>query len=55
MIEQNVQELKGVDNLRRELISNVSHDLRTPVVSIHGYAETLLLKQGKIKEEEQRK
>jgi len=54
-IEQNIQELKGVDNLRRELISNVSHDLRTPVASIQGYAETLLLKQGKIKEEEQRK
>ena len=54
-IEQNIQELKGVDNLRRELISNVSHDLRTPVASIQGYAETLLLKQGKIGEEEQRK
>ncbi len=54
-IEQNIQELKGVDNLRRELISNVSHDLRTPVASIQGYAETLLLKQGKISEEEQRK
>lgn len=54
-IEKNIQELKGVDNLRRELISNVSHDLRTPVASIQGYAETLLLKQGKIGEEEQRK
>lgn len=54
-IQQNIQELKGVDNLRRELISNVSHDLRTPVASIQGYAETLILKQGKISDEEQRK
>ena len=54
-IEENIQELKGVDNLRRELISNVSHDLRTPVASIQGYAETLILKQDNISKEEQHK
>jgi len=54
-IEQNISELKGVDNLRRELISNVSHDLRTPVASIQGYAETLILKQNNITKEEQNK
>jgi len=54
-IEQNISELKGVDNLRRELISNVSHDLRTPVASIQGYAETLILKQGKLSTEEENK
>ena len=30
--------------LRRELIANVSHDLRSPLASIRGYLETLLLK-----------
>ena len=54
-IEENIQELKGVDNLRRELISNVSHDLRTPVASIQGYAETLLLKKDNISTEDQQK
>nr|WP_321358426.1 HAMP domain-containing sensor histidine kinase [uncultured Draconibacterium sp.] len=54
-IEQNISELKGVDNLRRELISNVSHDLRTPVASIQGYAETLILKQDNISKEERGK
>jgi len=54
-IEKNIQELKGIDNLRRELISNVSHDLRTPVASIQGYAETLILKQDNISKEEQHK
>ena len=54
-IEKNIQELKGVDNLRRELISNVSHDLRTPVASIQGYAETLILKKDNISKEEQQK
>lgn len=54
-IENNIQELKGVDNLRRELISNVSHDLRTPVASIQGYAETLMLKKDTASKEEQQK
>ena len=54
-IEKNIQELKGVDNLRRELIGNVSHDLRTPVASIQGYAETLMLKKDSITDEERNK
>ena len=54
-IQQNIQELKGIDNLRRDLISNVSHDLRTPVASIQGYAETLILKQDNITKDEQGK
>lgn len=54
-IEKNIRELKGVDNLRRELISNVSHDLRTPVASIQGYAETLILKQDNLSDEERNK
>lgn len=44
-IEQNIEELKGIDAFRKELIGNVSHDLRTPIASIQGYAETLLLKR----------
>jgi signal transduction histidine kinase len=54
-IEKNIEELKGVDHLRRELISNVSHDLRTPVASIQGYAETLMLKKDTASKEEQEK
>ncbi len=54
-IEKNIEELKGIDELRKELISNVSHDLRTPVASIQGYAETLLLKENTLKKEEQHK
>ena len=54
-IENNIEELKGIDNLRKELISNVSHDLRTPVASIQGYAETLLMKEKNISKDKQNK
>jgi signal transduction histidine kinase len=54
-IEKNIEELKGIDNLRKELISNVSHDLRTPVASIQGYAETLLMKGENISTDERKK
>lgn len=43
-ILRNIEELKQVDHLRRELIANVSHDIRTPISVMHGYAETLLIK-----------
>ncbi|HRH69771.1 MAG TPA: HAMP domain-containing sensor histidine kinase [Flavobacteriales bacterium] len=53
-IERNMDELKGLDKLRKELIANVSHDLRTPIAAVQGYAETLLLKEGTLSPEERR-
>jgi len=43
-IIQQFESLKQEDILRRELVAHVSHDLRTPLTSLHGYLETLLLK-----------
>jgi two-component system OmpR family sensor kinase len=43
-IRDQLQDLKRQDNLRRELVANVSHDLRTPLAALHGYIETLKLK-----------
>ncbi len=34
-------ELQKTDNLRQELIANVSHDLRTPLTMITGYGEVI--------------
>lgn len=53
-IVHQMNKLKETDALRRELVANVSHDLRTPLASLHGYLETLLLKDGTLTPEEHR-
>lgn len=40
-----------IDNLRKELLANVSHDLRTPLASIHGYLETIQMKKDTLSKE----
>ena len=37
-----------MEGLRRELIANISHDLRTPLSIIQGYIETLQMKDSKL-------
>ncbi len=51
-IVQNIEEMKTMDNLRRELVANVSHDLRTPLATIQGYIETIMMKADTLSEEE---
>jgi two-component system OmpR family sensor kinase len=53
-IGQQMRALQEKDELRRVLVANVSHDLRTPLATIHGYLETLLLKEGQLTSEERR-
>lgn len=53
-ILRQLAELKQTDTLRRELVANVSHDLRTPLAALHGYLETLLIKEGRLSDTEQR-
>ena len=43
-IAQQFKRLEDADHQRRELVSNISHDLRTPLSSIQGYVETVLLR-----------
>jgi signal transduction histidine kinase len=50
-IVEQVERLEETDRLRRELVSNVSHDLRTPLASMQGYIETLLIKNGTLSDD----
>jgi signal transduction histidine kinase len=43
-IQQQLATLQEDDRLRRELVTNISHDLRTPLASMQGYIETLIIK-----------
>ncbi|QSP95745.1 sensor histidine kinase [Marinobacter salinisoli] len=45
--------LKEKDHQRRQLVAQVSHDLRTPLASIQGYLEALKMKQAQLSADEQ--
>ncbi|GMN10690.1 ATP-binding protein [Croceitalea sp. MTPC9] len=47
-ILQDMDKIKSVEKLRRELIANISHDLRTPLAVIQGYIETLQMKDSEL-------
>ena len=41
-IARQVEELKSAEAMRREFSANVSHELKTPLMSISGYAELMM-------------
>ena len=52
-IDDQMEQLIQSDTMRRDLIANISHDLRTPLATLQGYIETLLLKKNTLRENEQ--
>jgi signal transduction histidine kinase len=51
-IEASVEDLRRTDRLRRELIANVSHDLRSPLAAMQGYLETIMMKHDDLAPDE---
>ncbi|MCA9118872.1 MAG: HAMP domain-containing protein [Planctomycetaceae bacterium] len=50
VVMHDMSELRRLENLRREFVANVSHELKTPLASIKAYAETL--RMGAINDKE---
>lgn len=42
VVLNDVTELRNLENVRRDFVANVSHELKTPITSIKGFVETLL-------------
>ena len=51
-ITANIEEIKNNDRLRRDLVANISHDLRSPLASVQGFLETILIKEDTLSTEE---
>lgn len=47
-IAEQIQQLKEKDRSRRDMVAQVSHDLRTPLSALHGYLETLRMKENQL-------
>lgn len=47
-IQRQLASMQEDERLRRELITNISHDLRTPLASMQGYIETLIIKDQEL-------
>jgi two-component system phosphate regulon sensor histidine kinase PhoR len=41
LVFHDITRLKQLENIRREFVANVSHELKTPITSIEGFIETL--------------
>ena len=48
IVFNDVTRLLRLENLRRDFVANVSHELKTPITSIKGYVETLLQEEEEI-------
>ncbi|WP_066738526.1 HAMP domain-containing sensor histidine kinase [Cupriavidus sp. D384] len=54
-IDSQWRALKQQDQERREMVANISHDLRTPLTSLHGYLETLSVKADSLSADERQR
>ena len=54
-IETDVDKLRAAESMRRDLVANISHDLRSPLTSLQGYLETMALKEDSLDSRERQR
>jgi two-component system phosphate regulon sensor histidine kinase PhoR len=42
LVMNDITRIRRLENMRRDFVANVSHELKTPITSIKGYVETLI-------------
>lgn len=50
-VVQDITDIRRLENMRSQFVANVSHELKTPLTSIKGFAETLKFVEDKDKKE----
>jgi signal transduction histidine kinase len=51
-IHDQLSTLEAVDESRRELIMHISHDLKTPLATLNGYLETLMMRWEQLSQDQ---
>ncbi len=54
LVLNDITRMRKLENLRRDFVANVSHELKTPITSIKGFVETLMEGATMSQEESQR-
>jgi len=54
-VQEGMESLRRSEQLRRELVADISHDLRSPLTSVRGHLETALLREDKVSPEDRRR
>ncbi len=54
LVLNDITRMRKLENLRRDFVANVSHELKTPITSIKGFVETLIEGTAMSQEESQR-
>ncbi len=54
-LESLIEDLRGKELFQRQLITNISHDLRSPMAALRGYVETFVIRGAEMPEAERRR
>ncbi|MFZ7122037.1 MAG: ATP-binding protein [Eubacteriaceae bacterium] len=52
IVIEDITQIRNLENIRKDFVANVSHELKTPITSIKGFVETL--KDGNVNDQETR-